>query len=687
MLIDQPILELRDLNVAFTTPQGPVYALQDVSFKIDTGKIVGVVGESGSGKSTVVWSICRLLSANGDITSGELLFNGEDILGYDQTRLEAFRGDQVSIVFQDPMTSQNPVLSYAQQMIDIQYRSSETRAEKIRHAIDAMQRVGIPDPAQRIHAYPHHFSGGMRQRAGIAMALMMNPSLLIADEATTALDVTMEAQIIHLIQELKREIKGSVMVVSHNLGMIAELCDEVIVMYAGRVIEAGSVQQIFHDPRHPYTQALIECDPARVLERSRNLPTIPGDVPRLGQRHMGCGFAPRCTRRLPVCDTELPRRVDAANQHRVHCHLYSDNAAGHDEAWVQQTVPGDASEEAAAATTSPRDVSRARQTLLQADRVNVRYRTGIGLIKSLRSTERTHVDAVIDASLHIHHGETLGLVGESGSGKTSLGRALLRLNPSAHGRVVFDGTDISEYSVTQMKPLRRHVAMMFQDPVGSLSPRKTVRALLCEPFQIHGIKGADMHRRVAQLFDVVGLPNDFAGRYPHELSGGQARRVGVARALALNPKLVVADEPTAGLDVSVQGEILNLMASLQREHGLSYLIISHNLPVIRHVCDRVAIMYMGRIVEQGDCDQIFSAPAHPYTQALINAIPKPDPDKRRELVSIAGEVPSLNDRPSGCEFHPRCAYQQPRCRTDVPASQASHDERELRCHYPLQSLS
>ncbi len=294
-----PILDIRNLNVEFATASGTVHALQDVSFSVEPGTITGIVGESGSGKSTVVWSICRLLSNNATVTSGEVLFKGEDVLAYNQAQLENYRGQEVSIVFQDPMTSQNPVLSYARQMTDIQYRSGKAYTEKLKQAIASMKRVGIPDPEQRIRSYPHHFSGGMRQRAGIAMAISMNPSLLIADEATTALDVTMEAQIIHLIKELKNEIAGAVVFVSHNLGLIAELCDEVVVMYAGKLIEKGSVHDIFHNAQHPYTQALLACDPARISGRSRTLPTIAGDVPRLNERHRGCGFAPRCHARLP----------------------------------------------------------------------------------------------------------------------------------------------------------------------------------------------------------------------------------------------------------------------------------------------------------------------------------------------------------------------------------------------------
>lgn len=680
-----PVIEIKNLNVEFSTSQGSIHALQDVSLSVKPGTITGIVGESGSGKSTVVWSISRLLSNNADITSGEILFKGEDVLAYSQSQLEDYRGKEVAIVFQDPMTSQNPVLRYSRQMTDIQYRSTERYSDKLRRAVASMSRVGIPDPEQRIKSYPHQFSGGMRQRAGIAMAISMNPSLLICDEATTALDVTMEAQIIHLIKELKRELEGSVVFVSHNLGLIAEMCDEVVVMYAGRVIEKGSVHDIFHHPRHPYTQALLACDPARIEGRSRQLPTIPGDVPRLNKRQHGCGFAPRCSARTDQCDAQVPPQTKITEDHVVHCHLYSDTRLEKFQILSPSVQPAPPADDTTAKNTK-QNTPLDNKPLLDVSGLAVQYRSGDSLLNLFRPRSSSTVDAVIDTSLHIKRGETLGLVGESGSGKTSLGRAALKLLKESSGQIHFDNQNISDFSQTQMKPLRSEMALMFQDPVGSLSPRKTVYATLKEPFQIAGVAADQASERVDELFDLVGLPRDFAGRYPHELSGGQARRVGVARALALNPKLIIADEPTAGLDVSVQGEILNLMANLQCEHGLSYLIISHNLPVVRHVCDRVAIMYMGRIVEQGRCEEVFHSPLHPYTQALVNSIPQPDPDKRRDLVSIEGEVPSLTHRPTGCEFHPRCLHRQDKCSSEIP-ERTTHHSREVICHFPLSSAA
>ena len=675
------LLDIRNLTVDFRTPRGRVHALRDVSFKVPRGKIVGVVGESGSGKSTVIWTITRLLAGNGVVEGGEVLFDGDDVLKFPDSRMMEFRGEQVSIVFQDPMTSQSPVLSYSQQMTDILYRRKGTPdAEKRRRAVEMMRRVGIPDPETRIAQYPHQFSGGMRQRAGIAMALLMDPMLLIADEPTTALDVTMEAQIIHLIRELQREFEATVMLVSHNLGLIAELCDEVVVMYAGEVVEHGGVRDIFFNAAHPYTRALLECDPSRETTRSRFLPVIPGELPDLHVKPTGCVFAPRCPRAMAVCTERLPDDHAVTPQgHAARCHLL-DRALAHgppDSQAVDGTRRAQAAEPAAA------DIPRGAAPLLEVTDLRVRFRV-MGALKALaKGVSDPFVDAVLNASLALNAGETLGLVGESGSGKTTLGRAVLGLVEAQSGTVCFEGTDVLGLTQRAFKPLRRNMAMMFQDPVGSLSPRQTVRALITEPFEIHGLAGRNLDDEAARLCEMVRLPQNFLSRYPHELSGGQARRVGVARALALNPKLIIADEPTAGLDVSVQGEILNLMVELQRAHGLGYLIISHNLPVVRHISDNLAIMYLGRLVERGDCAAIFDRPAHPYTEALVRGVPQPDPDKRRTLLSIEGEVPSLTNRPSGCEFHTRCKYATELCRAQPPGETVLSDGRIVTCHYPL----
>ncbi|MDZ4737186.1 MAG: ABC transporter ATP-binding protein [Rhodospirillaceae bacterium] len=686
-------LAIRDLSVDFRTPAGRVHALRHVDLDVPKGKILGIVGESGSGKSTVIWTVLRLLAGNAVVTGGEVDFGGKDVLGFDEAALRAYRGEEVSVIFQDPMTSQIPVLTYGQQMLDILYRRRNLSvAEKRKLAIAMMRRVGIADPEMRIRSYPHQFSGGMRQRISIAMALMMDPFLLIADEPTTALDVTMEAQIMHLMRSLQAELQATLVVVSHNLGLIAQLCDEVVVMYAGEVVERGDVRQIFYNAQHPYTRALIECDPARVLERSRLLPTIAGDLPDLRNLPAGCVFAPRCPKVFDMCLTVKPPLYDAGEGHDARCHLLHPEKG--DPSWpppigeINLYEPEPPSREAAEFASTPVPLKSGTAAsgdgpMLKVDNLRVRFRSMGALRARLAGVADPFVDAVRNISFELDRGETLGVVGESGSGKTTAARAILGLVKTHSGSVAYRGRELTGLSAAAFKPLRRDMAMMFQDPVGSLSPRQTVLSLMTEPFDIHRVPVEDRYREAERLCDMVRFPRSFLSRYPHELSGGQARRVGVARALALQPQLILADEPTAGLDVSVQGEILNLMGELQRTHGLSYMIITHNLPVVRHIADRLAIMYLGRIVEYGNCDRIFARPAHPYTEALVKGIPRPDPEKRRSLVSIEGEVPSLARRPSGCEFHPRCPYAQERCRVEEPLDRPLEDGRIIRCHFPL----
>jgi peptide/nickel transport system ATP-binding protein len=675
------LLEIKNLNVDFKTPRGRVKALRNVNFTATRGKIIGIVGESGSGKSTVIWAMTQLLAGNGIVNSGEILFDDENVLDFNKEQLKSYRGEKASIVFQDPMTSQIPVRSYAQQMTDIAYRRSDmSMKEKLELAIKMLRQVGIPDPDQRIKQYPHQFSGGMRQRAGIAMALQMNPLMLIGDEPTTALDVTMEAQIIHLLRELQQETHATLMIVSHNLGLIAELCDEVVVMYAGEVIEKGDVRQIFHNASHPYTQALLNCDPARILKRTRYLPTIPGDLPDLHDVPEGCIYASRCANASEKCLVEALVSYTVGDGHQASCHLLDPD---HDHETHEADLTERLQSKTDGYTEDAESLVQPGQPLLSVKNLQVRFDI-MGKVKALlNGVKEPYVDAVLDVSLDLRRGETLGLVGESGSGKTTLGLAILGLVKTHTGSVMIDGGETSNLSEAALRGLRQNMAMMFQDPIGSLSPRQTVKSLITEPFDIHRKGKYDADVEAKRLCDMVNLPHTFLTHYPHELSGGQARRVGVARALALEPSIIIADEPTAGLDVSVQGEILNLMRDLQIRQHLAYLIITHNLPVVRHISDRLAIMYLSRIVEQGGCDEIFENPAHPYTEALVKGIPQPDPDKRRDFITIEGEVPSLTNRPSGCEFHTRCKYVQDRCKVDRPLPQTLSDGRSVQCHFPL----
>ena len=666
--MDRPVLSVRNLSVDFRTLRGRVHALRNVSLDVPTDTIVGVLGESGCGKSTLINAVTGLLANNAEVTGGEAMFGHTDLAKLSERELQGVRGQKISMVFQDPMTAQNPVINVGRQMTDTLYRHKNLSIRAKRElATGMLRKVGISDPEERMEQFPHEFSGGMRQRISIAMALMMNPDLFIADEPTTALDVTMEAQFIHLLRELQADIGCAVLFISHNLGLIAELCDEVVVMYAGEIVEKGPIAGIFYNPRHPYTRRLIECDPSRVLDRTTVLPTIPGRLPDLTRPPAGCIFRERCGHATPRCAPESPPLQAVSGTHLVACFNHASLV-----------------EEPGGGRVRGMKLGTSETPVLEVEGVHVRYSIA-GLIRRLlRPGAPRHIDAVIDVCLRVAEGQTFGLAGESGSGKSSLGRAILGLTPAEDGSIRFRGREIRGLPPSEFKRYRRAMAMMFQDPVASLSPRQKVRRLVLEPFEIHGADGKDPDREAENLFEMVGLSREFHDRYAHELSGGQARRVGVARALALRPALIIADEPTAGLDVSVQGEILNLMRELQRELGLTYIVISHNLPVLRHVSDHVGIMYLGRIVEQGPTERIFSRPAHPYTRALLDGIPRPDPAKRRKLESIEGEIPSMTNRPRGCEFHPRCPIASDLCRTVPPAVTELDRDHVVHCHNPLQ---
>lgn len=506
-------LEIRDLNVSYLTEESSVRALHDVSLAVGAGRIVGIVGESGSGKSTLVSTIIRLLDPNAQVDSGSVKLSGTELLKLDAAQMRALRGDEVSMVFQDPMTSLNPVLTIGWQMTEIQYRDAASKADKKARAIHYLERVGLPEPERQIDRYPHQLSGGMRQRVAIAMALMTRPSLLIADEPTTALDATLEVEILARLRTLQQEEGCAILFISHHLGAVAELCEDVVVMYGGEVVEHGATRDVFSNPQHNYTRMLLASDPA------------------------------------------------------------------HES--VEKTAKAEQEAEKIVA--------------LSVKDLQVQYR-------SLRNW-RQQVEVVKGVSLNVLRGETLAVVGESGSGKTSLIKAICKLVPTAGGEVVANG----------------EVAMMFQDPVGSLSPRMTVRKLVAEPFSVRPESTNDPDKAALELLQRVGLDETFADRYPHQLSGGQARRVGLARALAQQPDILVADEPTAGLDVSIQGEMLDLITEVQKELGLAIVIVTHNLNIVRQIADRMAIMYKGEFVEQGPCELVCESPQHPYTAKLLAA--------------------------------------------------------------------
>ena len=546
-----PLLEVGELALSYAG----VPALHEVSLRVGRGRVVGVVGESGSGKSTLGAAILRLLPPAARVTGGHLLFDGRDLLALSPGEMRALRGTRISFISQDPLRALVPTLSIGRQMTDIQYRHSGSRQRKRRRAAEMLDRVGVPEPEQRLRAYPHELSGGQRQRVSIAMAMMMRPDLLIADEPTTALDATREAQIVALLRELQAEAGCAMIFVTHDLGLLPALCDEVVVMESGVVRETGPVARVLNAPASDYTRMLVRCDPARVAEKTRRLPTRSG------------------------------------------------NWTASDPPWLGP----------------PERIRHREPPVLIVEGLEVTFRRRSWLRGALGTRRDFVVRAVKGASFRVAHGETVAIVGESGSGKTTIARSIVGLQKPERGSIGVGGTDVTGLPPRALKALRRKVAMMFQDPVGSLSPRFKVGRLVTEPMVIHGIPIRDRRGEAVRLLDLVGLDASFAERYPHELSGGQARRVGVARALSSSPELVVADEPTAGLDLSIQGDLLNLLAEIQERIGLAILIITHNLAVVRHISDRTIVMHRGEFVEQGPTEALFRSPRHAYTRRLLAA--------------------------------------------------------------------
>lgn len=675
------ILQVKDLEIKYHTREGILTAIQQANFEIKKGEIVGLVGESGSGKSTVASAVMRLLPPNGEISGGEILFNGRDLSTLTQGQMRQIRGKDLSMIFQDAMTSLNPVFTIEQQMLDALLAhhppESNVQDQELRNkAVEMLERVGIPNPGERIKEYPHQFSGGMRQRIMIALALLSSPSLLVADEPTSALDVTLEAQILELICGLRDELNTSMLYITHDLGVIAQICDRVIVMYAGNIVEAGDVLPLFDDPQHPYTLALLRSHPSHRV-RERRLRTIPGLVPSLRDMPQGCKFAPRCDLARDICRQVEPDYWQVGQQ-SVYCHAHS-------PAWEGSPITSLLEQESAQPPSSPRrDQPASDEILIQTCSLDKHFHDQSSLLDQILGQQAGSVKAVSEVDLNIRKGETLGLVGESGSGKTTLARTILRLVEPTRGKIVVLENEISELSFREIRPLRSRMQMIFQDPFSSLSPRMKASDLILEPYRIHRVP-PQQRKSVEELLAMVGLAPEQADKYPHQLSGGQARRLGIARALALEPAVLMADEPTAGLDVSVAAGILNLLKELGERLDLTYLIISHNLNIIGFISDRVAVMYLGRIVELAETEKLFNHPQHPYSEALMSAIPVPDPRQRdcRERIILSGEIPSPRTPPSGCPFHPRCRYAEERCRVEVPPLRVvDQDGHQSACHFP-----
>ncbi len=646
-----PLLEVRGL----VTEIGGARVVDGVSFRVDAGETYALLGESGCGKSMTALSLMRLLPDGGRVSAGAIALEGENVLALPEHAMRDLRGGRMAMIFQEPMLALNPVIRVGEQIGEAlalhQHLAGAAERGAARALLDA---VGVPDAERRLDAYPFELSGGLRQRMMIAMALAGQPRLLIADEPTTALDVTIQAQVLDVLRHLRSERRMGMLLITHDLGVVAENADRVGVMYAGELVEEGNREAFFAAPQHPYSRMLFAALP-RPGDGGR-LATIPGQVPRLDGGFTGCRFAPRCPHAVERCRRESPG-WQAIGEQRVRCHL-----AGQ--------LPHLAPPAALAAGTR----GGAAAPLLRVDGLKVHFPVRRGLL------QRTvgHLRAVDDVSLAIAAGRTLALVGESGCGKTTVGKALLRLIEPTAGTVVLDGETVTAANVDR---LRRQAQMVFQDPFSSLNPRMRVADILLEGMDALAV-GAPAARRaaVARLLQQVGLPDDAGSRYPHAFSGGQRQRIAIARALAVAPRLVICDEPTSALDVSVQAQILNLLKDLQAELGLAYLFITHNLAVVEYLAHEVAVMYLGRIVEAGPAAAVLRAPRHPYTQALVSAVPRIAAHGERAAARLAGDQPSPLDPPAGCPFHPRCPHAVDACRVNDPARRELGAGHWVRCH-------
>ncbi len=662
--MSDPLLEIRDLRTCFEVEGRTAWAVDGVSFAVRPGETLGVVGESGCGKSVTALSVLRLIpEPPGRIAGGQILFDGRDLVGVDEREIRRIRGNAISMIFQEPMTSLNPVFRVGYQIGEaIQLHQKATRAEARKRTIELLEQVGIPSPAERVDEYPHQLSGGMKQRVMIAMALACRPRLLIADEPTTALDVTIQAQILELLKELQREFGMAIILITHDLGVIAEMADRVAVMYAGKIVELSSTTDLFDSPKHPYTAGLFASLPQFAGAR-RRLRVIPGEVPNPLAFPAGCRFHPRCPAAADVCREAVPPLVEVAAGHSSACVRLEAGRLPVEVVGGDGNVGGDEARTGTGTGTGSGNGEGDAALLRVLDMV-----THFPIRRGVFSRVVNHVRAVDGVSFEVGSGETLGLVGESGCGKTTVGRTLLRLVAATAGRVLFRGKDLLALSQEALRPLRRELQIIFQDPYGSLNPRMTVETIVGEGLRVHDIGSrSDRRERVAEILERVGLDAEIhIDRYPHEFSGGQRQRIGIARALAVEPRFIVCDEAVSALDVSIQAQIINLLMGLQAQHGYSYLFIAHDLAVVRQLSARVAVMYLGRIVEHARVEELFANPHHPYTRALLDAIPVTHPRDRRERELLTGDVPSPIDPPHGCRFQSRCPYVMDRCRREDP---------------------
>jgi peptide/nickel transport system ATP-binding protein len=660
--MNDPAIQLEDLEVVYRVRGVDRSVLRGVSLTIGRGDSYGLVGESGCGKTTAAFAIMRALPRNGRVVSGSIRVNGEDLLGMGQAGVRKLRATTLSMVYQNPAAALNPTIRIGAQVGEVFELMGFEKSEAQERARNILAKVQISDPVRVMRRYPHQLSGGMQQRVVIAMALAKDPTLLILDEPTTGLDATVEAEVLELIAALRQEFGTSVLFISHNLAVIAKMCEQVGVLYAGRVVEEGPADQVFRDPRHPYTVGLLRCIPRGGVRKDETpLDTIPGFLPRMGAEIQGCVFAPRCGLVQEICRQEEPPLYPIGNGRTSRCYF-------HEQAHL---VP----------RTSPAQLVAHRQgngtAILTLEHAGKTYRQ-----------EGQDVHALSDITLAIRPGEILGLVGESGSGKTTLARVLLGLtSPDAGSQLELEGTALAPRVQRRSEEQVRAVQVVFQNPDSALNRRFSVRRIIGRAlFKLRGLRGKQRDERARELATSVRFDESLLAVRPSQLSGGLKQRVAIARAFAGDPKVVLCDEPTSALDVSVQAAILNLLAELQSEQGVTYLFISHDLGVVRYISDRIAVLYLGRLMELGDAETVFNPPHHPYTEALLSAVPTLGGEERPRI-RLEGEVPSAAEPPSGCVFHTRCPrYLGPICEEEEPPLQEAEPGHFKRCHIPIDEL-
>ncbi|MEI4769955.1 ABC transporter ATP-binding protein [Psychrobacillus sp. FJAT-51614] len=672
------LLDVQHLQVDFITKDGYLTAIRDVTMQIKAGETVCIVGESGSGKTVASKSIMRLIDfENGKITDGSITLDGMDLTRLTQKELRAIRGKKVAMIFQEPMSAFDPVFTIGKQIIEtiIEHKQGN-KADAKKRAIYLLDRVGISDAELRFKQYPNELSGGMLQRAMIAMALACEPDLLIADEPTTALDVTIQAQILQLLQELKEEFHMSILLITHDMGIAAEVADRIIVMYAGEILEQATVSQLFELPHHPYTNGLLQSITKMDSDRGQKLFSIEGTIPSLSNLPTGCLFHPRCPFATDKCRMEKPS-LREVNGRKTAC-WYAEELVQRND-WNQTDSSSEVFQSSIQEPLQLNSVDVSAEELFVIENLSKTYPIGTrGFFQP-----QSYVSAVDNVSFTIRKGETFGLVGESGSGKSTLGRLLLQLEKASEGKVFFQGTNLAKLSNKELREKRKHMQMIYQDPYGSVNPRWKVGDIIEEPLKVHeSFTSKENRLKVEQLLDAVGLGRKAYDRYPHEFSGGQRQRIAIARAIAINPQFILADEAVSALDVSVQAQIVNLMKDLQQELDLTYLFIGHGLNVVRHISDRIGVMYLGQLVEIADSETLFKRPAHHYTKGLINSIPGIDLSQQREVITVKGEIPSPANPPSGCRFHTRCPVATARCREEQPIFREVKKDHWVACHYP-----